>query len=177
MNKDLCFFLGIVSKPFGFKGEVILFLDSDSPENYQDMESVFLEIKGKLIPFFIESSRPHAKNNQIVVRFQDIDTEEKAQGLVGCELFMPLSALPHLSGNKFYFHEVIGFTVIDEVYGKLGIIDTVLEYPNNPIFQILHGEKEVLIPIADHIIKNVDRPNKTITVRAPEGLIDVYLSA
>lgn len=176
MNKDNCFFLGIVSKPFGFKGEVILFLDVDNPENYQNLESVFLEIRGKLVPFFIDSIRMHAKNNQVVVKFQDVNTEEQALNLSGTEMFLPLAVLPPLKGNKFYYHEVEGFTVIDEVFGETGVLKEVLDYPNNPIFQIMKGEKEILIPAASHIIKKVDRENKCLHILAPEGLIEMYLS-
>jgi 16S rRNA processing protein RimM len=95
--------------------------------------------------------------------------------LVNANLSLPLVLLPKLKGNKFYFHEVSGFMVIDDVHGILGMISKVLELPNNPLFSIDHDGKEILIPIADEIIKKVDRRSRTIHIKAPEGLVDLYL--
>lgn len=44
-----------------------------------------------------------------------------------------------------------------------------------PIMAIDFGEKEILIPLIDEVIKQVDRQNKTIHIKAPQGLIDIYL--
>ena len=90
-------------------------------------------------------------------------------------MYLPLSSLPELSGNKFYFHEVIGFTVMDLNFGEIGIVKQILEYPNQAVLQVLYKEKEVLIPASNDVIKSVDRKNKEIQVEAPDGLIDIYL--
>jgi 16S rRNA processing protein RimM len=89
---------------------------------------------------------------------------------------LPLQRLPKLKGNKFYFHEVIGFEVIDKTKGVIGNIDKIMDHPAQPILQILHNTgKEILIPIADDIVLDVDRKNKQICIQAPDGLIDLYL--
>jgi 16S rRNA processing protein RimM len=67
--------------------------------------------------------------------------------------------------------------MVDEVMGEIGQIETVLEYPNQNVFQVFKDKKEILIPIRDEIIKKVDRKKKTITILAPEGLIDLYLNS
>ena len=76
---------------------------------------------------------------------------------------------------RFYFHEIIGFTVVDTEKGELGPVTDVLEYPTQAILQVMKGKKEILIPILDQVIQNVDRDNKILTITAPEGLIDMYL--
>jgi 16S rRNA processing protein RimM len=100
---------------------------------------------------------------------------EAAEKLVHHAMYLPVELLPKLRGNKFYYHEVIGFRVKDEKRGDLGIIDRVIELPNNPLLAIKFEDKEILLPISDDIIKKVDRRKKQIEVNAPEGLIDIYM--
>jgi len=83
--------------------------------------------------------------------------------------------LPKLKGNSFYYHEIIGFTVIDEKHGNIGVIEKVLDNQHQDIFSIKKENKEILIPVADEIIKKVDRKNKVIEIEAPDGLIEIYI--
>lgn len=167
-----CFQLGKITKPFGYKGEVVFFLDVDEPMDYAEMDSVFVEVGGKLLPYFIESI--NIKGNKAIVRFEDLTAEESTK-LIGKNLFLPLSVLPKLTGKKFYFHEIINFAVVDASKGNIGNIASVIDYPAQPLFQIMNSDTEILIPILDQIIDKVDRENKTIYIVAPEGLIDIYL--
>ncbi len=176
MNQNDCFYLGYVTKTFGYKGEVVIYLDVDDPSYYKELESVFILLEGKLIPFFVDSIRIRPNSSEAVVRFQNTDTPEKAQHLTGAEMYLPLTLLPPLKGNSFYFHEITGYEVIDAAKGLLGPVISVLELPGNPVFQIQSGEKEVLIPARDQFIKKLDRKNKKIDIEAPEGLIDLYLN-
>lgn len=172
MEINDCFQLGKITKPFGYKGEVVFFLDVDEPMDYAELDSVFVEQNGKLLPYFIESI--NIKGNKAVVRFEDLTAEESTK-LIGKNLYLPLSVLPKLTGKKFYFHEIINFAVVDSKKGNIGNIVSVIDYPAQPLFQIMNGETEILIPIMDQIIDTVDRENKTISITAPEGLIDIYL--
>lgn len=167
------YYLGKIIKPHGFDGKVNTYLDTDQPDFYAGMEMVYINMNGSLIPYFVE--QVNLKNNKATIKFQDVDNIEQAFLLIQKEMFLPLNTLPELSGNKFYFHEVVGFKIKDHVYGDLGVVKTVLEYPNQSVFQVMHKDKEVLIPISDEVIKKVDRSKKEITVAAPEGLIDIYL--
>lgn len=173
MNKEECYYLGKITKPYGLKGEVILFLDVDDPSEYADLDSAFVEIKGNLIPYFFQIQ--NLNGNKATLAFEDISKEE-ALSLVGCELYLPLSNLPKLTGNQFYYHEVIGFKIIDSEYGDIGVLRTIIEYPAQPLLQIMKDETEILIPLIDQVIDKVDRAQKTIFITAPAGLIDLYLS-
>jgi 16S rRNA processing protein RimM len=91
-------------------------------------------------------------------------------------MYLPISELPERTGNKFYFHEVKGYEVIDKAFGHLGTISQIIEYPNQAVMQIFHNGHEVLIPVFGNIIKEVDRAKQLIYIEAPEGLIDIYIS-
>lgn len=178
MNIEECYYLGYTSKVHGKQGEVIIKLDVDHPEEYRNLESVLIQMNKKdnlLIPFFI-SNAVVQNNGTLRIKIEDINTVEEAKALVGKETYLPLNTLPKLTGNKFYYHEIKGFKVFDTNYGEVGIIRKVLDYPTQAILEIENtSEKEILIPITDAIIIDVNRIEQKITVNAPEGLIDLYL--
>lgn len=167
-----CFYLGKVTKPWGVKGQMVLFLDVDDPEEYLDLDSAFVEVKGQLVPHFFHIDS--LNGNKAVVTFEELSPAE-AQSLAGRDLYLPLSVLPKLEGNKFYFHEVTGFKVVDSEKGDIGVLEQVIDYPAQPLFQVMKNGVEILIPIIDEVIDKVDREQKTLFITAPKGLIDLYL--
>lgn len=172
MQKQDCFYLGTIVKKYSFKGELLVKLDTDNPEQFSKMESVFVELHNKLIPFFIKKSALH-KSELLRVHFEDVDTEADADALLKKNVYLPLDLLPELADDKFYYHEIMGFTVVDTNYGKVGTITGVIEHTAQPLFQIERLGTEILIPIIDEFLTKVDKPNKTITVTTPEGLITI----
>lgn len=172
--KNEYYYLGHITKPFGIKGQLCCYFDTDEPEKYANLDAVFIDLDDEKLPYLIEDIQYRGANT-FVIKFADVD-EDEAKGLVKAELYLPLSELPPLTGNKFYFHEVIGFKVIDEEKGAVGTCQDFIDISHHPIMQIDHDGVEVLIPAIDEIFKKVDRENKTIYIQAPEGLIDVYLS-
>ena len=175
MRKEDCFFVGTIVSKFSFKGEVLVKIDTDDSSLLENRESVFVELGRELIPFFIQKCTYH-KANLLRIKFEEVDTERDAEALLKQSLFLPLSLLPKLSGNKFYYHEVIGFEVVDVNYGRVGVITHVNDRSSQPIFEIEHEEQQILIPLHDDFLKEVNREDKRIIVEAPEGLIELYLN-
>jgi len=174
MHKDDCFFLGKIVSKFSFKGEVLVKLDTDNPEIYQEMESVFVDYNNNLVPFFIEKARLH-KSSLLRVKFEDVDTEEDADDLIKTSLYLPLDLLPELEDDQFYYHEIIGFEVIDEAKGNIGTVKNINDNTVQALFEIEFNGKEILIPINDEFIDKLDKENKKLHLKTPEGLIDLYL--
>ena len=174
MNKDDFFYLGKILKTHGNKGQVIVLLDVDNPEDYLTLKSVYLDLHGERIPFFIDSLEIK-HNRKAVIQFQDFNSIEDGMSLTGLEMYLPITILPSLKGNQFYYHEIIGFQVVDQQYGNIGLVEDILELPYQSLFRIRFGDKEVLIPIVDDIIQKVDRKKKQLLIKAPEGLIEIYL--
>ena len=174
MRKEDCFYLGKIAKKFSFKGEVLLYLDTDEPELYENMESVFVEFNKNLVPFFIKNSSLH-KNDFLRVQFEDVDNEEEADSIMNCEVYLPLSMLPKLTGNQFYYHEVIGFEIEDLRLGVFGKIVSINDSSAQPLFEVINGNVEILVPMIDQFLVKIDRENKKVVMDLPEGLIEMYL--
>lgn len=175
MRKEDCFYLGKVVSKHSFRGEVLAKLDTDEPEAYENMESVLLSLGENLVPFFIERSLLQ-KSTLLRLKLEDVNSESDAERLIGSELYLPLQMLPQLSGNKFYFHEVIGFTLMDEVHGDIGTIASINDTTSQALFEVEKDGVELLVPISDEIIKEVKREQRQILVRTPDGLVDLYLN-
>jgi 16S rRNA processing protein RimM len=173
---DDCFLLGHFVKAHGFKGELISFLDVDSPSNYKNIKEIYVEINNKLVRFDIEKIKLLEKNHALI-KLKGIDDEDIANTIVKAHIYLPLSYLPKLSDTQFYYHEIINFEVIDHKNGNIGKIIRVLDMPQQAILEVKHESgKQILIPVADEIIKRVNRIDKQLYIDAPEGLIDIYLS-
>jgi 16S rRNA processing protein RimM len=175
MKKEECFYLGIVARKHSFKGELVIALDTDEPELYENMDAVFIEINNTLLPFFIEESLLQ-KGNKLRVSLEEVNNEEEANQLLKRPVYLPLTMLPKLEGNKFYYHEVIGFKVIDKVLGEVGTIKSINDTTAQVLFILENkNKKEILIPLIDNFLVKVDRDKKEVNVNTPEGLIAMYL--
>lgn len=170
-RKDL-FYFGKILKPKGYKGELKITLDVDDPSRYENLDAIFVERRRELIPFIINNIA--LEGRKATLKLEGIDDEEAAEDLSGCATYLPISLLPELGGNNFYFHEVEGFGITDIRSKKRGKLIRIIDLPSNPLFEVDFEGKEVLVPINDEIINKVDRKKKVIEVEVPEGLIDIY---
>lgn len=174
MTHDNCFLLGYIVRTHGIKGELQFYLDVDYPEDYEEMDSVLVDVKGELIPYFIEHLNI-LQQNKAIVRLEEIDTIEKAQALVGSSLYMPEDTLDELEEGQFYFHQIKGYTVVDTSKGVLGTVITVYTPNSQDLIAMDYQGNEVLIPIVEDIVLSADHEAKQVMVSLPEGLLEIYL--
>lgn len=177
MNTSDCFVLGKLTKPHGYKGAMVLFIDADEPDAYREIEAIWVEVGDRLVPHFIDAMRPHNTSDKFVVELEGIDSEAKAKAIAGCTAYLPSALLPKLDGNSFYLHEVTGWKVIDADGTPVGTIRKVLDYAMYPILEVYSDEydKEILIPLPGQIHIEVQRPDETLKIDLPEGLLETYL--
>ena len=178
MNLSECYYLGYTSKVHGKQGELIITLDVDFLEECKKLESVLIQMNKtdtSLIPFFISKSQ-FQSNGTLRVKLDDVNEITEAKSLVGKGVYIPKNILPQQKGKQFYHHEVANFKIIDINLGEIGQLNQILNYPRQAIFEVVNADdNEILIPVADDIIVNVNRENKTIEVNTPDGLVDLYL--
>jgi 16S rRNA processing protein RimM len=174
MKKDQCYHLGKITKPHGLKGEVQIWLDVDLPEDYDDLEGLFLEHKGEMVPYIVEQIQIRGKKS--ILKLEDFKKIEDTEKIVGADVYLPLKKLPKLKGNQFYYHDVIGYDVCnEEVTNVIGVLKAIYESTGQDLFAIEKDEKEILIPIVDDFILAINHKEKNIVLNVPDGLIELYL--
>ncbi len=173
MNRDDFFQAGKVVKPSGSSGEVILTFNKEIT-NLRKTESVFILLQGNLIPFFIGRIESRG-SNQYLVSFLDVHSGEEADPLLGASVFLPNSMRPRKRQSKQYDLDLEGFRVIDRNFGYIGTVSGVLELPMQELLEVNHQGKQILVPLVEDIVEELDGHSKTIYIRAPEGLIEIYL--
>jgi 16S rRNA processing protein RimM len=167
---------GKIMRMHGVKGELSVSLHEPELFGAYAFEAVFINPGGGLVPFFVTSFSFNQQKNILLLQLEGIDDKEAASPFVQREVYLQSASLPKPDVKQFFAHEVIGFLVTDEEEGELGLIEEVLDFPMQQIFKILKGGKEILIPAIAEIIININRQDKTILLRAPEGLLAIYLS-
>ncbi len=175
MNQDQCFLLGKITKPFSFKGEVVLWMDVDDKAAYMDVTTLWIPQQSILVPYAVESIK--VNKDRFVVRLSDVNTEDQAKGLAGKDVWLPLSDMAPLSEGKFYFHEVQGWTAVDRASDEaVGTILHVVDQGAYPMLEVDFGEGNTgFIPLPEHVTIDVKRDAQTLVLDLPDGLLDVYL--
>ena len=170
MRKEDCFFLGTVVAKYSFKGEVLIKLDTDDPEAYLSLQSFLLEDKSRLIPYFTTKVQLH-KSQLLRVSVEGIKSEKQSEIMIGKSVYLPLDQLPKLADDQFYFHEIIGFKVIDPLQGPIGTITGVNDASSQVLLEVEYKKRQILIPLVDELIQQVDKKQKQLYLSIPEGLL------
>ena len=177
MTLDETYQLGYLIKTHGLRGQIVAHFDVDDISAYTKLKTVYLTLAGaptKLVEHQVEKVQPQS-GNKVLLKLRGIERIEEAELLRGSQLYLPLAALPELKEDQFYFHDVIGFTVVDKNQGPLGIVENFYELPQQDMLAMSYQGQEVLIPVVDELISHADHAKKEIYVNLPDGLLDVYL--
>ena len=172
IRRDDVYKIGKLGKPHGVKGE-ITFAITDDVFDRVDAEYLVLDINGILVPFYMEEYR--FKNDEnVLVKFEDIDTQEQARNYTGCEVYFPR----HLSdsdGEHMTWAEIIGFSLVDVPSGKIvGTLHSVDDSTLNLLFEVTTPDGgEILVPASEDLIEEINAESKEIRMAIPEGLLEL----
>ncbi|HSZ24880.1 MAG TPA: ribosome maturation factor RimM [Cytophagaceae bacterium] len=173
MNFDSCFKLGKINKAHGLKGDLKASLEAEFPIDFSKLESVFVNINNKLIPFFIDKVSLNGK--KAIFSIEGIKDLNAAETLFDKEIFLPNSLLPEKDDTVFSYSELVGYTVSDKTLGLLGKITDVYKLPGQDVLAMDYKEKEILIPASEELITKLEKRKKIIHIEIPEGLLEIYL--
>ena len=174
MKLEEAFYIGYITKTKGLKGEVQLFFEYDDP-GLLELDILFADINGKMVPFFVSSYKLHT-NGTGNFYFDDVDHIDKAQVLVKKKMYLPLTKMPDRSEDDFHYNDLKGYLVFDEVHGELGEIIEVNEYPQQFVATVSYRGREILFPLNEDMIIEIDEEEATLLVDLPEGLLDIYIN-
>jgi 16S rRNA processing protein RimM len=175
MQKDEAFYIGYVTKTKGLKGEVQLYFEF---ENFDaiDFDVIFADMNGKMVPFFVSTYKLYP-NSTGLFYFDDIDHIDKAQALVKKKMYLPLTQMPERDEDDFTYQDLKGFIATDEKLGELGEIIEVNEYPQQFVATVHYKNRDVLFPLNEDFIVEIDDEENVLHLDLPEGLLDVYLES
>ena len=171
MKKQDCFLFGTIFKLHGYKGDVNIYNDNDIPLVFSEIDFFYVEENNELIPYFADSVRPK-KKKILLVKFEDVDSEEVALRILKRQVYLPNKFLPKIEDinpDKI----MVGFDVIDNTLGKIGKVDFVNDKTTQKLIIVKDGSKEFFIPFHDNFVLNIDFTKKILEVNIPQELIDI----
>ena len=170
--KNEIFPIGKINKPHGINGEMSFTFTTDVFDT-ENAEFFIFKIEGIFVPFYIESYRFKTETTALL-KLEDIENEEQAREFNGQTIYLPVSFQDKVKEEDIGMEYFIGFKLIDETQGEIGIVTAIDESTENVLFIVENADaNEILIPANDDFIYNIDHEGKTIRMEIPEGLLDL----
>mgnify|MGYP001434106677 FL=1 len=163
--------LGRIIKVSGFEGAVTVKLERLFSEKLPNMESVFLEIEGRPVPFFI-SDVDYSGADILRLKFDGYNSSGKVAEFVGCRLFL---TTPETFNNKIEeINSLVGYKVVTSENITIGAINEVIQNPGQWLLSVISdSDKTILIPLHEDFIVKIDNAKKLLIMELPEGLTDI----
>lgn len=172
MPGEPLYFLGTIRKTYGVDGEVVIDFGSEyTKASIKKLESVFIEIDGQRIPFFISfMKRINAKS--AIFKFELVNKMDDAKSLIHCSVYTSLPEFAPGKTEEIDLSVLSGFTLVGAREGAIGKVVEVLIFPRNRVLKIRIKEKEIFVPFEEELIESIDMNRKRINMNLPHGLID-----
>lgn len=163
--------LGRISRINGYDGSVSVKLEKSFFDNIPELRSVFLEINGKPVPFFISLSE-YSGGDILKLKFEAYESYEKVSEFTGCKVYLTTISEETLSTEQP--GNILGFKVFHQNRNLIGTVREIVQNPGQDLLKVISPDrKEILIPYHEDFITDLDTKNKTIHVELPEGLIEI----
>lgn len=172
ITQDEVYKIGRIGKPHGIQGEVHFLFDDDVFDRVES-DYLILDIDGILVPFFMEEYRFRGESSALV-KFCDIDTQDKARELTNCDVYFPYN-LTDEDPENIRWTQIIGFNLVDtRTQQNIGSVIGIDDNTMNILFEVETPDKKIiLVPANEELIKEVNTDNKYISIQVPEGLLDL----
>jgi len=166
--------LGNIAKTHGIKGQVVLRLNNLNPQDILKMETVFIEIDGLPVPFFIKEWEEKG-GGSLLITFEDVHDENTARELTTCKVYIPKDELRINADPKSIIDLKFlnGFKVVDKEEGDLGIVKDIVDIEMNPLLRIVDNKNEYYIPFQEEFIIKVDQKKKKLYLKVPPELLNL----
>ncbi len=175
MPREDLVFIGKTKKPHGIKGELKLYVEDKFEEDFYHVNIIFLNVGGSETPFFVEGIRGEAFP---ILKLEDVDTRSRALDFSHKEIYLRKADLLKDEEKApipeiLFFKHLVGFEIEDENIGAIGIIDEVIEMPQQEMAVLQIKNKEVLIPLSEGLIVEILEKEKIVKMDLPEGLVEL----
>jgi 16S rRNA processing protein RimM len=163
--------LGRITKLNGYEGAVTVKLEKIFSENIPLLESVFLEIDGRPVPFFISDSE-YSGADILKLSFEGYESIEKVSEFKGCRVYLTSGWSEGVNSDDK--NNLIGYVVLQKNESIIGKITEIIQNPGQWLLNIVSSsKKEILVPLHDDFIIKIDESKKIIVMDIPDGLIEI----
>jgi 16S rRNA processing protein RimM len=173
--KDDCTPIGYLQKTHGLDGSFSMHFEEQLDLTLEEAEYLFLEIDGGLVPFFISDEGFRFRGNDgAIIHFDEIESQGQAREFTGCPVWIFTDEIiePEEDNTPPL---LIGYDVVDQKHGLLGKVTNVDDYSGNLVITVIFRENEVLIPLSEDVLTEMDETNRQLKLICPDGLIELYL--
>ena len=170
ITKEELEYIGFVRKMGGFHGQLMLAIETGAEEDYEEVKFFFLELEGLPVPFAVEEIT--MKRQDFIVKFEDVNDDKAAKELLTKKVFVERHHMAETDVESSWI-DVIGYVAVDSIAGNLGVIEGIEEYPQQWLARCIVKGKEVLIPLNEDTVTEIDDEQKTVYLDLPEGLLDL----
>ena len=163
--------VGILGRTHGLKGELKFRIEEEYIDDFNEANVIFIKNKGHHAPYFIESIRSSS-----IIKFEDTDNVEAAKILQSLPIFLKEEDISIAAAEpleELIYQYIKGYKMIDDLLGELGEIQAVEAYPQQEIAIVSYQNKEVLIPLNEFVILDIDENSQEVRVSLPEGLLEI----
>jgi 16S rRNA processing protein RimM len=162
--------IGRIVGPSGLHGAIKAEVMTDFPDRFRQLETVYLG--DDFAPHRLLSSDLRKNGRQVILRFEGFTSREQAERLHGKWIWIAAEEAMPLSEGVYYIHQVLGLNVETEAGEQLGVLTEVLCPGANDVYVVTDGEREVLLPALEEVIRQVDLAARKMVVRLPDGLVE-----
>lgn len=171
--KANCLKIGYLQKPHGIKGEIVLQFEPEYEASLDEMPTLFLEIDGLLVPFFLQEEGLRFRSAETaLLHFDWIEDEEQARKICGNSVYILKDDWVNET-EELPLHTLVGYTLFDSEKGKIGTITQVDDYSGNLILTVAYNAQEVLVPFSEDFLTRFDEDARELEMQCPEGIFDL----
>jgi 16S rRNA processing protein RimM len=165
--------VGKIAAVHGVKGEVVFQHTLGKKTALKDVTAIFTEDKqNSFFPWFIADVKIKSPT-EVYLKLEGIDTREAASTLNQKELWLPEPDFKKIAAKSAPV-SLLGYIIVDDKK-ELGPILELIEQPHQLLCRLEINKKEVLIPLHEETLVNINHRKKQVLVNLPEGLLEIYL--
>ncbi|HEX9005712.1 MAG TPA: ribosome maturation factor RimM [Bacteroidota bacterium] len=163
--------IGKLAKAFGVRGELIVLPMTDAPQRFRRLKQLLVGTDEETTAEMAVAG-VRIEPRGIRLKLEGIDDRDAAERLVGSLLFVDADHRIRLPKGRYFIHDIVGLTVVDETRGVVGTVHDVLKYPAHDVYVVAFHDREYMIPAVKEFIRDIDLPSGRLTVRLIEGMTD-----
>jgi 16S rRNA processing protein RimM len=172
ITRNNCILLGTLTKPHGTKGSMLVRFRDLSGDDIKERGTVFLEVDGMLVPFFIEVFQDRSRDT-IILKLEGIDTESRAREFSGSHVYVHKDQIKRKKSVQESLPDLTGYRVQDLNRGYIGVAGAIADIANNPLLMVHDKDRDFLVPFHENIIREINHSKQVIVIEAPEGLFEL----